>query len=94
MIKKLFRQIFNDDYFPDDELLHIFFDSSMFHLDITVYAPDIYSEAVFTKKCYNKSMKKEYLKRQGYSTDLTDKQWEEIVVGMREYKYRKPMAAN
>lgn len=37
-------------------------------------------------------MKKDYLKRQSYSTDLTDKQWSEIeslFVGMREYKYSK-----
>ena len=43
MRKKLFRRIFNDDYIPDDELLHIFFDSSMLRLDITVYDSDIYS---------------------------------------------------
>ena len=37
-------------------------------------------------------MKKEYLKRKSYQTDLTDKQWEEIeplFVGMRVYKYSK-----
>ena len=37
-------------------------------------------------------MKKEYLKRQNYPTDLTDKQWKEIeflFVGMRDYKYSK-----
>ena len=35
--KKLFRRIYNADYIPDDELLHIFFDSSMIRLDITAY---------------------------------------------------------
>ena len=37
-------------------------------------------------------MKKDYLKRQSYPTDLTDEQWTEIeplFVGMREYKYSK-----
>ena len=37
-------------------------------------------------------MKKDYLERQSYPTDLTDKQWTEIeslFVGMREYKYSK-----
>ena len=37
-------------------------------------------------------MKKEYLDRQSYSTDLTDEQWkaiEPLFVGMREYKYSK-----
>ena len=37
MSKKLFRRIYSDDYIPDDELLHIFFDSSMIRLDITAY---------------------------------------------------------
>lgn len=35
--KKLFRRIYNDDNIPDDELLHIFFDSSMLRLDISSY---------------------------------------------------------
>ena len=37
-------------------------------------------------------MKKDYLKRKSYPTDLTDNQWVEIeplFVGMREYKYSK-----
>ena len=37
-------------------------------------------------------MKKDYLERQSYPTDLTDKQWAIIAplfVGMREYKYSK-----
>ena len=37
-------------------------------------------------------MKKEYLDRQSYSTDLTDEQWkaiEPLFVGLREYKYSK-----
>ena len=37
-------------------------------------------------------MKQEYLTRQSYPTDLTDKQWaqfEPFFVGMREYKYSK-----
>jgi putative transposase len=37
-------------------------------------------------------MKKEYVERQSYSTDLTDKQWaqiEPLFSGMREYKYSK-----
>ena len=37
-------------------------------------------------------MKKEYLERKSYRTDLTDEQWEAIeplFVGMREYKYNK-----
>ena len=37
-------------------------------------------------------MKQEYLNRQKYATDLTDKQWKEIeplFAGMREYKYSK-----
>ncbi len=41
--KKLFRRIFTDEYIPDDDLLHIFFDSSMLRLDITAYDSDIYS---------------------------------------------------
>lgn len=44
------------------------------------------------KKCYNKVMEKEYLKRKSYPTDLTDNQRKEIeslFVGMREYKYSK-----
>ena len=41
--KKLFRRIYNDDNIPDDELLHIFFDSSMLRLDIIAYDSDIYS---------------------------------------------------
>ena len=35
-------------------------------------------------------MKKDYLERQGYPTDLTDEQWatiEPLFVGMREYKH-------
>lgn len=43
MRKKLFRRIYNDEYIPDDDLLHIFFDSSMLRLDITAYDSDIYS---------------------------------------------------
>ena len=43
MRKKLFRRIFNDENIPDDDLLHIFFDSSTLRLDITVYDSDIYS---------------------------------------------------
>ena len=38
------------------------------------------------------SMKKDYLNRKAYSTDLTDSQWaiiEPLFVGMREYKYSK-----
>ena len=35
--KKFFRRIYSDDYIPDDELLHIFFDFSMIRLDITAY---------------------------------------------------------
>ena len=37
-------------------------------------------------------MKKDYLERQSYPTDLTDDQWieiESLFVGMREYKYSK-----
>ena len=37
-------------------------------------------------------MKKDYLERQSYPTDLTDEQWAIIAplfVGMREYKYSK-----
>jgi len=37
-------------------------------------------------------MKKDYLERQSYPTDLTDSQWaiiEPLFVGMREYKYSK-----
>ena len=37
-------------------------------------------------------MKKEYLERASYPTDLTDEQWaviEPLFVGMREYKYSK-----
>ena len=37
-------------------------------------------------------MKKDYLERQSYPTDLTDSQWAIIAplfVGMREYKYSK-----
>ena len=37
-------------------------------------------------------MKRDYLERQSYPTDLTDSQWAEIeslFVGMREYKYSK-----
>ncbi len=37
-------------------------------------------------------MKKDYLARQSYPTDLTDEQWaviEPLFVGMREYKYSK-----
>ena len=37
-------------------------------------------------------MKKDYMERQSYPTDLTDNQWAEIeplFVGMREYKYSK-----
>ena len=43
MSKKLFRRIFNDENIPDDELLHILFDSSMLRLDITAYNSNIYS---------------------------------------------------
>lgn len=38
------------------------------------------------------SMKKDYLNRKAYPTDLTDSQWaiiEPLFVGMREYKYSK-----
>ena len=37
-------------------------------------------------------MKKDYLNRKAYPTDLTDSQWaiiEPLFVGMREYKYSK-----
>lgn len=37
-------------------------------------------------------MKKEYLERASYPTDLTDEQWaviEPLFVGMREYKHSK-----
>lgn len=37
MRKKLFRRIFNDENIPDDDLLHIFFDSSTLRLDISSY---------------------------------------------------------
>jgi putative transposase len=50
-------------------------------------------ESVFTAgKWYNDNMKKEYLERVSYPTDLTDEQWailEPLFVGMREYKYSK-----
>ena len=42
-------------------------------------------------------MKKDYLKRQGYPTDLTDEQWtviEPLFVGMREYKHSKKELTN
>ena len=55
-------------------------------------------EDVFTgKKWYNENMKKDYLERQGYPTDLTDEQWDEIeplFVGMREYKHSKRELTN
>ena len=41
MRKKLFRRIFNDDYVPDNELLHILFDSSVLRMDITAYDSNI-----------------------------------------------------
>ena len=46
-------------------------------------------ELVFTEKS-GERMKKDYLERQGYPTDLTDEQWatiEPLFVGMREYKH-------
>ncbi|MBR0262114.1 MAG: hypothetical protein IJQ85_10025, partial [Selenomonadaceae bacterium] len=47
-----------------------------------------YLEDVFTvEKLYNDSMKKEYLERASYPTDLTDEQWAIIAplfVGMRQ----------
>jgi len=42
-------------------------------------------------------MKKDYLKRQSYPTDLTDDQWaviEPLFVGMREYKHSKRELTN
>ena len=42
-------------------------------------------------------MKKDYLERQGYPTDLTDEQWtviEPLFVGMREYKHSKRELTN
>ena len=42
-------------------------------------------------------MKKDYLERQSYPTDLTDDQWaqiEPLFVGMREYKYSKRELTN
>lgn len=42
-------------------------------------------------------MKKDYLERQSYTTDLTDDQWaliEPLFVGMREYKHSKRELTN
>ena len=49
------------------------------------------------KKWYNERMKKDYLERQDYPTDLTDEQWaaiEPLFVGMREYKHSKRELTN
>jgi len=55
-------------------------------------------EDVFTgKKWYNERMKRDYLERQSYPTDLTDEQWaaiEPLFVGMREYKHSKRELTN
>ena len=42
-------------------------------------------------------MKKDYLERKSYPTDLTDSQWaviEPLFVGMREYKHSKRELTN
>ena len=42
-------------------------------------------------------MKKDYLERQSYPTDLTDKQWaviEPLFVSMKEYKHSKRELTN
>ena len=49
------------------------------------------------KMWYNEHMKRDYLERASYPTDLTDKQWEEIAPlfsGMREYKHSKRELTN
>ena len=55
-------------------------------------------EDVFTgKKWYNERMKRDYLERQSYPTDLTDEQWaaiEPLFVSMREYKHSKRELTN